>query len=192
MEFTDVILSRRSIRSFSDRKIPENVLNEMLEAARLSPSSQNKQCWRFIIVQNKKTRKILALKSGFIGKFNFFIKDAPIIIVACADPSKSIRLNKQDYYLVDTTIAFHQMMLTAWNHGVGSCWLAGFDEQKVKEILDIPIKIRVIAMSPFGYSKDKASLYDKALKTFAGSKKRLDLNKMVMYDVWGNDFRYSI
>ena len=184
MEFTDVILSRRSIRSFSKEGIPENILNEMLEAARLSPSSQNRQCWRFIVVQNKETRGELALKSGFIGKFNFFIKNAPIIIVACADPSKSIRLNKQNYYLADIAIAFQQMMLAAWNHGVGSCWLAAFDEQKVKDILEIPDKIRVVAMSPFGYPKDKASFYDKALKTFAGSKKRLNLDKIVFYDKW--------
>ena len=184
MEFTDVILSRKSVRSFSKKEIPDNILNEMLEAARLSPSSQNRQCWRFIIVQNKKTREKLALKSGFIGKFNFFIKDAPVIIVACADPSKSVRLNKQNYYLVDTTIAFQQMMLAAWNNGIGNCWLAAFNEQKVKEILDIPSKIRVVAMSPFGYPKEKISFYDKALKTFAGSKKRLDLNKIISYNKW--------
>lgn len=185
MEFTDVILSRRSVRSFSNKEIPEKVLNEMLEAARLSPSSQNRQCWRFIVVKDEEIRKKLALKSGFIGKLNFFIKDAPTIIVACADPSKSVRLNKQSYYLVDIAIAFQQMMLAAWNHGVGSCWLAAFNEQKVKEILDIPSKIRVVAMSPFGYPKKKVSLYDKALKTFAGSKKRLDLNKIMMWEKWG-------
>ncbi len=184
MEFTDVILSRRSARSFSKKEIPENILNEMLEASRLSPSSQNRQCWRFVVVKEEETRKKLALKSGFIGKLNFFIKDAPVIIVACADPSKSVRLNKQNYYLVDVAIAFQQMMLAAWNHGVGSCWLAAFNEQKVKEILDIPSKIRVVAMSPFGYLKKKASLYDKALKTFAGSKKRLDLDKIVMWEKW--------
>jgi nitroreductase len=187
MEFTDVILSRRSVRSFSKKEIPENVFNEMLEAARLSPSSQNRQCWRFVVVKDEEIRKKLALKSGFIGKLNFFIKDAPTIIVACADPSKSVRLNKQSYYLVDVAIAFQQMMLAAWNHGVGSCWLAAFNEQKVKEILAIPSKIRVVAMSPFGYSKKKASLYDKALKAFAGSKKRIDLNKIMMWEKWGKN-----
>jgi nitroreductase len=54
MEFTDVILSRRSVRSFSNKEIPEKVLNEMLEAARLSPSSQNRQCWRFIVVKTNR------------------------------------------------------------------------------------------------------------------------------------------
>ena len=93
-------------------------------------------------------------------------------------------MNKQNYYLVDVAISFQQMILAAWNHGIGSCWLAAFNEESVKNILNIPAKIRVVAMSPFGYPKEKASLYSKAVKTFAGSKKRIDLNKMVMYDVW--------
>ncbi len=184
MEFENVILSRRSIRSFTDKEIPSQILEKIMEAARLSPSFQNRQCWRFIVVRDENIRKKLALKSGLIGKCNFFIKDAPVVVVACADPSKSGTMNDQDYYLVDVAIAFQQMMLTAWNYGIGSCWLAAFNEQKVKEILEIPSKIRVVAMSPFGYPKEKTSLYDKALKTFAGSKKRLPLEKIVCYDKW--------
>lgn len=184
MEFENVILSRKSIRSFIDKEIPSQILGKIMEAARLSPSFQNRQCWRFIVVRNENTKKKLALKSGLIGKVNFFIKDAPVVVVACADPAKSGIMNDQDYYLVDVAIAFQQMMLAAWNHGIGSCWLAGFNEKKVKEILEIPNKIRIVAMSPFGYPKEKASLYDKALKNFAGSKKRLDLEKIICYDKW--------
>ncbi|MCK4311718.1 MAG: nitroreductase family protein [Candidatus Cloacimonetes bacterium] len=178
------MLSRRSIRSFTEKEISSDILEKILEAGRVAPSSQNKQCWRFIVVQNEEIRKKLALKSGFIGKVNFFIKNAPVIIVACAEPSRSVHLNEQDYYLVDTAIAFQQMMLTAWNYGIGSCWLAAFNEKNVKEILGIPVKIRVVAMSPFGYPKAKGSLYDKALKTLAGSKKRLYLEKIVCYNKW--------
>ncbi len=184
MEFTDVIFSRKSIRSFSKKEISSDILEKILEAGRLAPSSQNRQCWKFVVVQEEEIRRKLALKSGLIGKVNFFIKDAPVIIVACADPSRSVHLNSQDYYLVDTAIAFQQMMLTAWSFGIGTCWLAAFNEKKVKEILQIPNKIRIVGMSPFGYPKEKPSLYDKALKTFAGSNKRLSLEKIVCYDKW--------
>lgn len=185
MEFDEVIISRKSVRSFKNKEIPEEILNNMMEAARLSPSFQNRQCWRFIIVRDKKIIKDLALRSGIISKINFFIKDAPVVIVACADPAKSGTMNNQNYYLVDTAIAFQQMMLTAWNHGVGSCWLAAFSEQKVREILGIPLNIRVVALSPFGYPKEKKSLYEKAVKVFAGSKKRIGLDRMVMWEKWG-------
>ncbi len=184
MEFNEVIISRKSVRSFQDKEIPEEILNNMMEAARLSPSFQNRQCWRFVVVRDKNIIKDMALRSGMISKVNFFIKAAPIVIVACADPAKSGALNNQNYYLVDTAIAFQQMMLSAWNHGIGSCWLAAFNEQKVREILEIPQNIRIVALSPFGYPKDKKSLYEKAVKTFAGSKKRSELKNIMSYDKW--------
>ncbi len=184
MEFDKVIISRKSIRSFQNKEIPEEVLNDIMEAARLSPSFQNRQCWQFVVVQNKNIIKDLALRSGMISKVNFFIKDAPVVIIACADPAKSGTMNKQNYYLVDTAIAFQQMMLSAWNYGIGSCWLAAFNEQKVREILNIPPNIRVVALSPFGYPKEKETLYGKTVKMFAQSKKRNDLNKIVCYDKW--------
>lgn len=184
MEFSEVIKTRKSIRSFIDSEIDEENILEILEAARLAPSFQNRQCWRFIVVRDILKKRELALKTGLLGKVNFFIKEAPMIIVACADPGKSGTLNSQNYYLVDVAIAFQQMMLAAWNLGIGSCWLAAFDEKKVKSILKIPDNIRVVAMSPFGYPKDNPNLYAKAVKTFAGSKKRLNLEKIVKWDEW--------
>ncbi len=184
MEFNDVIKTRRSVRSYLPDPIPEDVLHEILEAGRNAPSFQNKQCWRFIVINNRDLIKQFSANTGLIGKVNFFIKDAPLIIVACADASKSGTVNKQDYYLVDTTIAFQQMMLTAWNYGIGSCWLAAFDEEKVKAFLSIPKGIRVVAISPFGFPKEKESLYGKAIKFFASSKSRLDLEKIVCYNKW--------
>ena len=82
MEFDEVLISRKSVRSFRDKEIPEDILNNMMEAARLSPSFQNRQCWRFVVVQDKDLIKDLALRSGMISKINFFIKDAPVVIVA--------------------------------------------------------------------------------------------------------------
>lgn len=184
MEFSDVINTRKSVRSFSREDIPVAYLNEMFTAAQLSPSFQNRQCWRFVVVKDENIRSELALKSGLLGKINFFIKDAPVIVVACADTSKSGTVNKQNYYLVDTAIAFQQMMLAAWNRGIGSCWLAAFDENSVKKILGIPEKIRVVAMSPFGFPKEKDSFYAKAVKVFAGSKNRLGLDKIIKWDKW--------
>ena len=184
MEFDEVLISRKSVRSFLNKEIPEEILNNMMEAARLSPSFQNRQCWRFIVVRDKDLIKDLALRSGMVSKVNFFIKDAPVVIVACADPAKSGTMNNQDYYLVDTSIAFQQMMLSAWSQGIGSCWLAAFSEQKVREILEIPKHIRVVALSPFGYPKEKKSLYDKAVKVFAQSKKRKKFNNIICYDKW--------
>jgi len=172
------------VRDFLTEPIPEDILDKMTEAARLSPSFQNRQCWRFIFVKNEELKHKLALQSGLVGKVNFFIKNAPLVVVACADTKQSGTMNNQDYYLVDTTIAFQQMMLTAWNYGVGSCWLAAFSEKKVKDILDIPEQIRVVALSPFGFPKDNKTIYSKALTAFAGSKKRIPIENLRCEDSW--------
>ncbi len=184
MDFYEVIQSRKSVRNYSSEPIPAEIIDKMLEAARLAPSYQNRQCWHYIIVKTPEQIKKLALNSGLVGKVNYFIKDAPLIVVACADPAKSGGLNNKDYYLVDTAISFQQMMLTAWNYGIGSCWLAAFNEKKVKDILKIPERIKVVALSPFGYPKDKETIYGKLLKLAAGSKKRKDLKDITSFDRW--------
>lgn len=184
MEFLEVIKTRKSIRDFSSKSIPEEILQEILEAGRIAPSFQNRQCWHFIVITEPKLRKQLALHNGLIGKVNFFIKDAPVIIVACANPSQSGTLNQQNYYLVDVAIAFQQMMLTAWNFGIGSCWLAAFSEKKVKKILALPANFRIVAISPFGYPNKKEHLYSKAVKTIARSKRRKDIEKIVSYNYY--------
>ena len=81
MDFTDIIFSRKSIRSFSKKEISSDILKKILEAGRVAPSAQNKQCWRFVVVQEEEIRRKLALKSGLIGKVNFFIKIFPPVFM---------------------------------------------------------------------------------------------------------------
>jgi len=184
MEAIEAILTRHSVRSFLPPPLPDEALADMIAAAQWAPSCQNKQCWRFILVRDEARRRSLLTGSGLIAAVNFFVKDAPLIAVACADPDRSCRLNGQDYYLVDTAIAFQQMMLAAWAHGIGSCWLGAFNEASVKRTLGIPSRIRVVGLSPFGYPREKPTLYARAVKSFAGSRKRLDEQAIVCYDSW--------
>ncbi len=184
MEFIDVIKSRKSVRTYSDKPLDDIHLQTILEAGRNAPSFQNRQCWRFVVINDKNKIKYIASNSGIVGKINFFIKNAPILIVACANPAQSGNMNGQNYYLVDTAIALQQMMLTAWNLGIGSCWMAAFNEEKVKSILSIPPKIRIVAMSPFGYPKEKENIYGKMIKVFAASDKRKKQDKIICYNEW--------
>ncbi|HOH60328.1 MAG TPA: nitroreductase family protein, partial [Candidatus Cloacimonadota bacterium] len=108
-------------------------------------------------------------------------KDAPCVIIACADTKKNLRVNKQDYYLVDTAISFQQMILCAHHHGLGSCWLAAFSEKTLAKYLNIPKHWRIVAMSPFGYEGEQKGVYGKLLSSFAGSGKRQPLEDMVSY-----------
>ena len=77
----ETIQQRRSIRKFLDKPVPTEMINEMLEAARLAPSASNRQPWRFIVVTDKKER----VKLRQICWDQAFIEQAPVVFVCCAD-----------------------------------------------------------------------------------------------------------
>ncbi len=181
MEFTELVASRHSVRDFLPDPIPDEILQEILQAGRLAPSAQNRQPWRYVVLADNAQVKKLALNCGLIGLSNVFIRSAPCLIVACADSSKNVRINHQDYYLVDTAISLQQMVLAAWNRGVGSCWLAAFSEKPVKKYLKLPNRWRVVALLPLGYPAESKTMYTKALSYFAGSQDRLPLDQTVTF-----------
>src|SRR5512137_1273528 len=115
MEFTEVIAARKSVRKYSDKPIDNESIMKCFEAARIAPSWANKQCWHFIVIRDRE--KIEKLSSTI----NFWMKDAPAVIVACGDPAKSGFKNGQHYYLVDVAIALEHFVLAATNEGLGTC-----------------------------------------------------------------------
>ncbi len=177
----DIISSRHSVRDFDPKPLADGALDAILEAGRLAPSAQNRQPWRYIVFTDPAKIRELAKNTGLVGLSNFFIKDAPCLIIACADTKKNVRINNQDYYLVDTAISFQQMILCAWEMGIGTCWLAAFSEKVLVKYLDLPKSWRIVAISPFGYPKDQKGLYSKAVSAFAGSTKRQVIEDMVIY-----------
>jgi nitroreductase len=126
MDTKELIFGRHSVRNFLPDPVPEDVLADILEAGRLAPSAQNRQPWRYLVFTDNGKIQKLAQNCGLIGLANFFIRKAPCLIIACADTKANVRINNQDYYLVDTAISFHQMMLMARSYGIESCWLAAF------------------------------------------------------------------
>jgi nitroreductase len=180
MEFESVIKSRESIRDFSDKKIEDEKINFVLECARLAPSWTNKQCWQFIVVKDKKIIKDLS-KTSIINRW---LKNVPVIIVACGDPKQSGFRNGIDYFIVDVSIALEHLVLAATDKGLGTCWIGGFNEKKVKEILEIPENIRVVALTPLGYPAEKKRFAGKLGKIVIQSKKRKSLDKIIHENIW--------
>jgi nitroreductase len=180
MEFIDVIKSRSSIRSYTDRDVEDDKINYVLECARLAPSWVNKQCWRFIVIKNKKTINILS-KATIINRW---LRNVPCIIVACGIPKKSGKHNNIEYYTVDVAIAMEHIILAATDLGLGSCWIGGFNEKKVKETLGIPNKIRVVALTPLGYMSSKKRLLARFTKMIIQSKKRKNYDEIIHYEKW--------
>jgi len=182
MKFDDVIQVRKSVRRYADRPVEQEKITKCLEAAKLAPSWENKQCWRFIVVRDKEV--IAKLAKGF----NFWAKSAPVFIVACGDPKQSGTRHGQNYYLVDVAIATEHLVLEAANLGLGTCWLGFFDEKEIKELLEIPKEIRVVALTPLGYPHPSEGVWGKVVKMAVGSKKRKNLGEIAYDGKWGNPF----
>jgi nitroreductase len=153
MDVSAAISQRCSIRAYKSTEVEEEKLEKVLEAARLSPSASNRQDWKFIVVRNKEIRKKLA-RAAFGQSF---IAEAPIIIVACGlDPNKMLACG-QPMHTVDVSIAFAYMILQAYELGLGTCWIGAFSEDEAKKILNVPERIRVVAMTPLGYPNQPPS-----------------------------------
>ena len=147
MSLLDLILSRRSIRRYENKEISEEVLQQILETGRQAPSAANRQPIHFVIVKDQDI-----LKNLCDTMINRFVKYAPVAIVGCADV-KSLLTGK--WAVVDTTIAMQNMVIAAWTLGIGSCWIGACNEEKVKELLNIPDKWKVVALVTLGYPAEQ-------------------------------------
>ncbi|HUU86347.1 MAG TPA: nitroreductase family protein [Candidatus Glassbacteria bacterium] len=146
MSLIDYILSRRSIRKYEKREIPEKTINQILKTGQNAPSAANKQPFHFIILKDQEIKKKISTT------FSRFIKDVPIVIVGCAN-EKALITGK--WAVIDTTIAMQNMVIAAWTLGVGSCWIGSFNEKKVKQLLKIPDKWKVVALITLGYPAEQ-------------------------------------
>jgi nitroreductase len=147
LSLMDIVLSRRSIRSYQKKELPTDVLHQILEAGRQAPSAVNRQPLHLIAVTDENIKREFSK-----GLFNRFIKDAPLTIVGCANTS-AVLTGK--WAVVDTAIALQNMVIAAWAMGVGSCWIGDFKEERVKQTLQIPNKWTVVALISFGYPSEQ-------------------------------------
>lgn len=147
MNVATAIRGRRSVRAYQETAVGEETLKLVLDAGRLSPSARNRQEWKFVVVRNRETLEKLAGAAPH-GKF---LAQAPVAIVACATEGEYVMSCGQPAGTVDTSIALAQMILQAYALGLGTCWLGGYSEAAVKEILHIPDTARVVAITPLGY-----------------------------------------
>ena len=153
MDVFTAVSQRSSVRAYKATPVEEEKLRKILEAARLSPSASNRQDWKFVVVKNRETRKKLA--QAAFGQS--FIGQAPVVIVACGTEPKAMMACGQATHTVNVSIACAYMILEAYELGLGTCWIGAFNENEVKEILNIPRHVRAVAMTPVGYPDEPPS-----------------------------------
>jgi nitroreductase len=151
MEVFESIISRQSIREYDKKDVPNELIGQLLEAAIHAPSAGNLQPWEFIVVKDKKTKSELA--DAALRQRH--IEEAPVVIVVCADVEKISdkygERGKNLYCLQDTAAAIENMLLSATSLGLGTCWIGAFEEDKVRMTLNIPDKLRCVALITAGF-----------------------------------------
>jgi nitroreductase len=149
MDLMEAIKTRRSIRKFRETLVPENLLKEVLNAARLAPSADNAQPWKIIVVRDEQMKqKVTQACNG-----QKFLVQAPVVLVVCGIPEEAFQMvgGYMSSHVIDASIALDHVTLAAHSLGLGTCWVAWFKEEKVKDILGIPEDVRVVALTPLGY-----------------------------------------
>jgi len=148
------ISERRSIRQYSKKVIEPEKLQRILEAARLAPTARNQQDWKLIIVKNPDIKdKLVDMASAHQP----FLKQAPILIAACAlNPAYTMRCG-HPAFLIDLAIVLDHISLQAVHEGLGTCWIGSFDEEKAKEVLGVPKNVRIVELMSLGYPEEQPS-----------------------------------
>jgi len=157
MELLTAIRERRSVRKYKSRPVPEEILMEILEAARLAPSWNNTQVWRFIVVKDQEIKAELSETLRPTNPAKAAYLEAPILICAAAQRGVSgyykgeAATNRGDWFMFDTALAMEHLALAAWQFGLGTVHVGLFDGAKAEAILKVPEGYSIVSMTPLGY-----------------------------------------
>ena len=128
MDAIDGILTRRSIRKYTKKSIPDEIIKELLEAGVSAPSAGNQQPWQFIVIDN---REVLDEASQVLpnGKL---LKDANKAILVCGDLNLETH---KGYWPIDCSAATQNILLAAHAKRLGACWLGVYPREERVENL---------------------------------------------------------
>lgn len=150
MEFLELAKKRYSCRSFSDKLVPEDVLNKILEAGRVAPTARNRQPQKLYVIKSKEVLE----KIDTVTKCRY---NAPIVIAIGYDHEvvSPIPGNEaKNFGEIDNAIVITQMILQAEELGVQSCWVGAFDHGDAEKVLGLPANIELTALLPIGYATE--------------------------------------
>jgi nitroreductase len=163
MELMEAIKGRRSIRKYKSDPLREEDIEKVLEAARWAPSWANTQCWQFVVVRDAEVKESLSQTLAPGNPATSAIKDAPVVIVACAERGRSgfksgaVVTDKGNWwFMFDVALATQNLTLEAYSLGLGTVHVGWFDAQKVAQILNVPESTSVVEMTPLGYPAREA------------------------------------
>jgi nitroreductase len=170
LDFYDLVIKRCSIRSYErNRSIPEEVLNRILNAGRVAPSANNLQPWHFHVIRSTEI-----LEKIYPCYKHDWIQSAPCILIVTGDRNRAWVRRQDNYNSIETdlTIVMDHLILAATWEGVGTCWIAAFDPNILREALKLEPNIEVFAFTTLGYA---------AQDSFPLPKKRKSLEEITSF-----------
>ena len=183
MDALEAIKSRRSIRKYKPDPIDDTLLTKVLDAARLAPSWANTQCWRFVVVKDPVTKGKLADTLTPTNSAMNSIRNAPVVIVACAEMGKAgfhgpgvPDTDKGDWFMFDVALAMENLALAAHALGLATVHVGLFDAKKAEAVLGVPPGFCVVEMTPLGYPDQVRD-----------ARPRKELSEIIFYEKWGGE-----
>lgn len=164
MDVFEVVRTALAVRSYEDKPVPEDAVQRIVDAARLTGSSMNQQPWSFIVIKDRETLQ----KLGSMIPYGPYVAEAPLAI--------AVVIERTRFAVSDGSRAIQSMVLTAWGEGIGSNWVGFMGPDEVKPVLGIPEDRDLLAIVPFGYP---------AQPTGQGKKQRKPREEVVFYERFG-------
>jgi nitroreductase len=177
-EFLKLAKSRKSIRKFSEQKVERESIITCIEAARVAPSAENVQPWRFIVLDERESILEFGTEAfSGIYRYSKWAMKAPVIIcVAAKLDVLANRIGKEiqgtAFYLIDIGIAGEHLVLQAQELGLGTCWIGWFNAKKSAKILNLPKQWRLVSLVALGYPK----------KSYFKNRERKSLEEIVYFN----------
>jgi nitroreductase len=148
METLEAIFTRRSVRQYQTKPIPDALVHKLLAAAMSAPSARNSQPWRFVVIDD---RQALDQVPG-INPYAEMARRAPLAILICADPSLE---KSPGYWMLDCAAAAQNMLLAAHGLGLGAVWCGVYPRQPrvegFRRLLGVPEEIVPHSLIVLGY-----------------------------------------
>ncbi len=156
MNAIEALKTRRCVRSYTDQPVPREIIEDLVDCARLAATAINIQPWEFVVVTD---RQVLGKIAETADHGKMIARAAACIVVLCRGTK---------YYLEDGSAATQNLLLAARAHGLGACWVAGDKKPYCSAILELvgaPAEFKLISLVPIGYpaehpQKEKRPLAD--------------------------------
>ena len=168
MDAMEAILTRRSIRQYTDQSVADEVVTDLLKAAMAAPSAGNQQAWQFVVINEREVLDEIPT----IHPYSRMVKQAPLAILVCGDVA--LETNK-GYWVQDCSAATQNLLLAAHANGLGAVWLGVYPrEQRVvdfRKLLGLPGHVVPLALVSIGYpaeEKSPANRFDPAKVHYNG------------------------